>query len=313
MLTKDLLKAQAALIGLTDEQITAIETLSKNDEDAVIGKRIGEVYREFDAKVDTLLGVKRDGDEKTYLYFERAAKLVKAKADEAEKAKTDIEAITKEKSRLEKIISDNEGDKETANKLKQAQADLKATKELYTTLQGEFEGLKGKHSEEIAAFKKDSVLSAAMSGIKLKSEYPKALLDTAINNAITKVKGMPSEFVKNADGSETLVFRGPNGETLTNKENSLNPFTAADLVKAELKGMGVLDEGRKQNGAGTNPGGKGNDGASMDISGAKNRVEAGKLIETGLMQQGLTKGSAEFQTALDKAWIDNNVSALPME
>lgn len=313
MITKDLIKAQAVLAGLTDEQITAIETLSKNDEDAVIGKRFGEVYREFDEKIVNFLGVKRNGDEKTYDYFERAAKEVKAKADELETAKTSVTSITKEKERLEKVISDNKGDEESVKQLKQAKADLESTKQLYSKLQTEVEEMKGNHSKEILTMKKDGYISEALSKISLKSEFSQALLETAVNNAKIKVKGLPSEIVKNADGSESLVFRNEKGETLTNPNNGLNPFTAQDLLTNELKTLGVLDEGRKQNGAGSTAGASGGSVKTLDISGAKTRVEAGKLIHESLTQQGLVKNSQEYQDATDKAWIDNKVADLPME
>lgn len=39
MLTREILIANAALAGLTDEQIAAITTLSANDENSVIAKR----------------------------------------------------------------------------------------------------------------------------------------------------------------------------------------------------------------------------------------------------------------------------------
>jgi hypothetical protein len=41
-LTIDVLRANAALAGLTDEQLTAITTLSVNDENSVIAKKTGE-------------------------------------------------------------------------------------------------------------------------------------------------------------------------------------------------------------------------------------------------------------------------------
>lgn len=37
MITKDIIKANGILSGLTDEQVLAIETLSRNDEEATIG------------------------------------------------------------------------------------------------------------------------------------------------------------------------------------------------------------------------------------------------------------------------------------
>ena len=43
MLTREILVANAALAGLTDEQIAAITTLSANDENSVIAKKTGEI------------------------------------------------------------------------------------------------------------------------------------------------------------------------------------------------------------------------------------------------------------------------------
>ena len=44
MLKKEIIKANAILATLTDEQIAAIEKLSENDENAVIGKKTGEIH-----------------------------------------------------------------------------------------------------------------------------------------------------------------------------------------------------------------------------------------------------------------------------
>ena len=46
-------------------------------------------------------------------------------------------------------------------------------------------------------------------------------------------------------------------------------------------------------------------------SGARTRMEAHEMISQSLMQRGLVKGSEEYQTALDAAWKENNVSSLP--
>ena len=50
-LTIDVLRANAALAGLTDEQLTAITTLSVNDENSVIAKKTGEIYGGLDADI----------------------------------------------------------------------------------------------------------------------------------------------------------------------------------------------------------------------------------------------------------------------
>ena len=51
MLTREILVANAALSGLTDEQITEITTLSQNDENSVIAKKTGENLRGFGRRI----------------------------------------------------------------------------------------------------------------------------------------------------------------------------------------------------------------------------------------------------------------------
>ena len=77
--------------------------------------------------------------------------------------------------------------------------------------------------------------------------------------------------------------------------------------------MGVLDEGRKQQGTGTQPpkATKTAEGIVVDVTGARTQVEAQEFIAQALMKQGLTNGSKAFQEAMTKAWVDNNVAALP--
>ena len=65
MLTREILVANAALSGLSDEQITAITALSQNDENSVIAKKTGEIYGALDADILAVSGIAKNGTEKT--------------------------------------------------------------------------------------------------------------------------------------------------------------------------------------------------------------------------------------------------------
>ena len=54
-----------------------------------------------------------------------------------------------------------------------------------------------------------------------------------------------------------------------------------------------------------------NGNITVDISGAKTRVEAYDAITAMLEQQGLKVGTAEFDAGMQQAWKDNNIAALP--
>lgn len=313
-LKKDVLKANAVLSGLTDEQIAAIETLSANDENTVIGNRIGEIYREMDGKIATITGIQRDGDEKTYNYLERAAKGLKDSAAEVGTLKQSVADLTKEKTRLEKAIADGSTDAETKKALEQTKKDLTAVTKQFTDLKTDYDKAKETHQSELFGVRVENALSVATSGVKFKADLPPTVTTVLLQQATAKIKGMNPEYIDDGKGGKTLAFKDETGAIMRNPENQLNPYTATDLLTRELKTMGVLDEGRQQGGGGTQPpagGSGGTGGATMYVSGAKTRVEAHEAITTNLLAQGLTVGSEQFDTAMTQAWKDNNVGALP--
>lgn len=312
-LTKTVLSANAILAGLTDEQVSAIVTLSQNDESSVIGARIGELYRQLDETIANSTGIARDGDEKTYKYLERAAKALSEKAAKSIDLEKQVSELTKEKARLEKTIADGTGDEETRKALSQAQKDLAAVRKQYNDLNTQYEAEKVKHADEILGVKIDNELSAAVNGIQFKKELPPAVTKVILDQTMTKIKAMQPEYVDNGNGGKVLVFKDDTGAIRRNPHNQLNPYTAAELINDELKTMGVLYEGRQQQGAGSTGGHAGGSGGSsaIDVSGAKTRTEAYNIIADTLMAQGKTNGSPEFEAAMQQAWKDNNISALP--
>ena len=313
MITNEMLAADAALSGLTDEQRNAIVLMSKNDEEVVIGNRFREVYNQLDATIAKETGIARNGDEKTYLYLERAAKTLAAKANSVDGLNTKISELTKERDRLQKTLEEG-GDDATKKQLAQATKDLDAVRKQYDTLKADYDKQKEEHAAELLGVRIDNALAGATSGLKFKSEFPQAAVDTLTAQALAKVKGMAPEFIDDGQGGKRLVFKGQDGEIQRNPENHLEPYTAAELVAKELRAMGILDEGRRQQGGGTKPpkGGTGGAPAGVDVSMARTQNEAQEIIARSLMQQGMVNGSKEFQTAMDEAWQANNIASLPI-
>jgi hypothetical protein len=103
------------------------------------------------------------------------------------------------------------------------------------------------------------------------------------------------------------------GAIIRNQEKQLEPITAGDLLTRELKAMGILDEGRKAAGSGTIPPTKTGDSVPVDVSTARTQTEAQDIIARQLMTKGMVNGSKDFQAAMDAAWKDNNISALPIK
>jgi TolA-binding protein len=315
MITQEMIQQQEALAGLTDAQREAIITLSKNDEEAVIGARFREVYNRLDETIARETGIARDGDEKTYNYLERAARQLAGKANSVEGLNTKIHDLTAERDRLKKAIEENTGDEKLKKDLAQAIKDLDSVKTQYNTLKADYDKQKTDHATELENFRIDNEIASVKGGIKFKADLPETATNVLMEQAISKVKGFKHEFIDDGNGGKRLVFKDANDAIMRNAEKQLEPFTIGDLLTKELKTMGVLDEGRQQQGGGTHAPKVTHtqDGIVIDLSGARTQVEAQEMIAQTLMKQGLINGSSEFQEASTKAWKENNCQALPFQ
>lgn len=313
-LTTELIQANAATAGLTTEQINAIVTMSRNDENAVIAQRVGELYGGLDADILAASGIAKNGTEKTYDYAKRVIGEIKQQASSVDGLNNQIAALNKEKARLEKVIADGGADAETKKQLAQAQKDLAAVTKSFTDLQTQFTTEKADHEKAIFNMQLDGELEKSVGTFKFKAGFPEAVTSVIMAQAKAKVKGMTPEYVDNGNGGKILVFKDATGAIMRNPANALNPFTASELLEKELSTMGVLETGKKAEGSGSDGNGSnGGNGGVLDLSGARTQVEADEAITKALLAQGLIIGSDAFQAAKNKAWIDNNVKALPMQ
>ena len=315
MITQEMLTQDAVLNTLSEEQQQAIILMSKNDEETVIGNRFREVYNQLDATIAKETGIARNGDEKTYLYLERAARELAAKANSVDGLNQQIVDLTKQRDELQKAVEKG-GDQLLKQQLQQATRDLDAVRQQYDQLKGEYDQLNSSHATELLGMQIDNALAGAKAGLKFKGELPQAAVDTLLAQAITTVKGMSPEFIDDGKGGKKLAFKGQGGEILRNPENHLEPYTAAELLAKELRQMGILDEGRQATGGGTKPPqpqGGGGGATLVDVSIARTQNEADNIIHNVLNQQGLVRGTKPYQDAYNQAWKDNNVSALPVQ
>lgn len=317
-LTIELLKGNAATAGLTDAQLNAVVEMSKNDETAVIGQKTGEIYGGLDADILAVSGITKNGTEKTYDYAKRVIGEIKTQADAAAGLQTKVSELEREKARLDAVIAKGGGDAETKRQLEQARADLANVTKDYTELKTKFDASEDEHAKALFGLKVDGEMAKATAGIKFKADLPASVTSVLLQQAVAKVKGMNPEYIDDGEGGKVLAFM-EDGTPMRNKENNLRPYTASELVLKELQGMGVLDSGRKQTGAGTNGGsvvGAGNgSGAFIDVTGARTQNEAHELIARQLMAQGKINGSIEFSEAMAQAWKENRdvIKSLPIQ
>lgn len=311
MLVAAVLRANTALAGLSDEQVAAIEELSKNDENTVIGARIGELHGQYDADVLSVTGIAKNQGEKSYDYVKRILGDYKQKAAGTEALNTKIAELNTEIAGYKKTIAEGKGSEAMAQQLKDAQKQLSDTQALFEKQKGEWENKYNDLNKQYQTSQINGEFDKALQGMKFKTIYPESVQRTLINAAKESILLTSKADWVEENGTRKLVFRDSAGNIMNNPENKLNPYTAGELLRNQLKD--VLDIGRQQTGTGTQPGAGGAGGGAFDLTGATTQVAADELISKHLMAQGYTRGSREFSDEAMKLRKENGVDKLPIQ
>lgn len=317
MLTIDMLRQNSALAGLTDAQVNAIAEMSRNDENTVIGTKIGALHGQYDTDIFSITGIKKNDGEKSYDYAKRVLNEYKTKAGSTQDLQQKLDAANKKVTDLEKKIESGEGDAALRQQLKDTKAQVSQLQSQLQTKETEFNTKKKELEDNIKNVHIDYAFQAAVSGLKFKSGITGNVQNVLLKSAKAEVltKGTP-DFIDDGQGGKKLVLRGQDGNILNNPKNNLNPYTLQELI-LETSLKDVIDTGRQQIGGGTGgqggQGGQGGSGVTLDLSSVKSQVEADKAIETYLLHTGLTRDSQEFADKSLEIRNDNNISQLPIK
>lgn len=304
MLTAELINGN--ITGLSEEQVNALVELSRNDENQVIGQRIGEIYRELDNTIAASTGVAREGAEKTYAYLKRSAEALKAQAAEGADLRAKYDEL---RGRYEKLVADG-GSEETRAQLAQYKTDLASTKAALAESLANAQKAEKKYQKEMLDYRVNAEFDRAAASLKFRPEYSQNMVDVLRKDAVRSIRGQYTAAFEN----DVLVFRDKEGKLAVNPADMLKPYGAADLLAEHLRELGALDEGNLGNGGTGSKGGDGNGGSRVvSLAGAKTRTEADDIIVADLLAKGLVSGTAAFTEARDAAWRDNNVMSLPMQ
>ena len=314
MLTIEMLRQSSAVTGLTDDQLNAIAEMSRNDENTVIGTKIGALHGQYDADILGITGIKKKDGEKSYDYAKRVLGEYKTKAESAKTIQTQLTAAQAQVAELQSKLEKGAGDETLKQQLKDAKAQVTQLQTQLQTKETEFNTKKAEFDKTIKDTHVDYAFQAATAGLKFKSGITEPIQKTLLNAAKAEVlaKGTP-DFIEDGQGGKKLVIRGADGNILNNPKNNLNPYTMQELVM-ETSLKDVIDTGRQQTGGGTGGfgSGSGGTGGTLDLSGIKSQVEADKAIEAHLLANGLTRDSQEFADQSMQLRTENNVASLPI-
>lgn len=313
MLTIEMLNQNPAISGLTDAQKQVIAEMSRNDENTVIGTKIGALHGQYDTDILGITGIKKKDGEKSYEYAKRILNTYKAKAEASDTIKSELESTKAKVTELQAKLEKGAGDETLKQQLKDAKAQVSQLQSKLQTEETTFKAKEADYAKQLKDVHIDYAFQAATSGLKFKAGITEPIQKTLLNAAKAEIlaKGTP-DFIDDGKGSKTLVFRGADGNILNNPKNNLNPYTFKELVM-ETSLKDVIDTGRQQTGGGTGPA-NAHSGSSivLDLTGIKTQVDADKAIESHLLANGLTRDSIEFGQKFVELRNENEVSKLPI-
>ena len=249
MLTVEILKQNTKLSGLSDEQLNAIATMSQNDENTVIGARIGELHGQYDADVLGVSGVAKKSGEKSYDYVKRVLGDYKAKLEASKNLQSQLDAANTQIEELKAKGSD-EAIKQELKDTKASVEQLKTSLRAKTT---EFDTAKANLEKQVMNAHVDYAFQAATAGLKFKDGISDALKDVILNAAKSEVlaKGTP-ELIDDGKGGKRIALRGADGNLVNNPKNGLAPYTIQELVM-ETSIKDAIATTNNRGGGGTGP------------------------------------------------------------
>lgn len=314
-LSKDVIKANEALVSLTDDQLDAVVELSVNDEITVIGNKVGEIHGQYDKDILEVTGVAKNSNEKTYDYNKRVLGDLKSTGGDATKYKSKVTEHEKTIGELTQKIADGKGNEVMKKQLQDAKDELVTVKGQYDKDKTDWETERTSFATQTKAIKVNGAFDKAAASLKFKAEYPvnvqKTLLESTKSTILAKFK---TDHIDDGEGGKKLVFRDKDDVIVRTKENALKPTTFAELIQANLGE--VLDGGKKSFGGGSKPPNEKKDTdliEDVDISSAKNQIQADDLIVKQLMAKGYVRGTPKFVEQQAKVRVENNVDKLPLK
>lgn len=313
MLTVEILKQNSSLSGLSDDVLKVIAEMSANDENTVIGTKIGALHGQYDSDIFGITGIAKNQGEKSYEYAKRVLNDYKSQITATATIQAQLANAKKEVETLKQKLADGAGDDQLKQQLKDAKTQVSQLQQQLTQKQTELDTQKQQYESQLKNVYVDNAFETALSGLKFKAGITDGIKNVLVNAAKAEIMAKYTPDFVETNGTKVLVYRDSEGNVCNNPANNLNPFTTQELLmQTSIKD--VIDTGRQQQGGGTGPtgGAGGGAGSIFSLSGIKTQVEADKAIEDYLLGNGLTRDSAEFAEQSMKIRTENNVAELPL-
>ena len=207
----------------TEEHKTYLDNFVKTKIEEAKSEVTRNIHGDYDKTLNELFGTDRNPNEKTYNFLKR-------KFNDLTEASKSAEPLKAQIADLEQKLKDGSGDELLKKELDTVRAKYKEEQDKWSSHNLEWE-------QKIKNLQLSNEIDKAMVGLKFKSDIPDNVRDTFVE----KVKADLIRTAELVDGN--LIFKDESGQTLVNKDNALNPYTANELLKSNLES--ILDAGKK--------------------------------------------------------------------
>lgn len=314
MLTIEMLRQNPVLAPLSDTVLQAIATMSQNDENTVIGTKLGAMYGQYDSDILGITGIAKNNGEKSSDYAKRVLTQYKSSVTEVNTVKKELETSKQKIKDLEEKVAAGSADDAIKQQLKDAKTQVSQLQSQLQAKEADILKVKTEYETKLKNTKIDFAFNQAASNIKFKDTVPESIKSILLASAKAEImaKGTP-DFIDDEKGNSVFVLRDKDGNILNNVKNNLNPYTIAELLnESSLKD--VIASDIKFTGSGTKPidATKPTVASDIDLSSVKSQIEADTAIENYLLSKGYTRDSMEFSEQSLKLREENNVSSLPI-
>lgn len=321
--TKETIIAVEPLKALTEEQISAIVTLSTNVEQKAIDETTNKIHSGYDTDIERITGVKKKPDEKSYHLLQNVlTELVEksAGAGKVTELQIQLEALKKEKGELEAKIKDGVTDATTKQRIAELEQKVHDKDTELTTFKTAAESEKTKLASELEQIRQRATtleLETEAQGyfnqnkVAFKQSIPESvrleIMQTRRSQLLQTIK---PDLIDDGKGGKIRVFRDEKGDIMRNPNNKLEPFTFGELYLSRLSD---LVDAKPAGGGGTGAGGGGGNGVSLDLAGAKTQVAADEVIVEYLIKtEGLAKSNPKFYDRQKEIRKEHGVDKLPI-
>jgi hypothetical protein len=316
MLTAEKIKTIPALASLADDAITALVTLSQNDEAATIAAKVAEIHNAYDADIKAVTGQDKPAGVKTYEHMKAMLTAYKTQAETgAAELAGKVQALEVERADLQKKIKEGATDAALKTQVDALTAAIADEKKRAGDLQKLVQTKEQESTAALAAAKAENdrlivgmEFERGLLGVRFKDEtaIPKEVRQTFIENAKRGILDRYKPDTIERDGRSMIVFRDAQGMIVNNPDNLQNPFTPGEMLLREIAPL--LDQGKA--GAGTKPGANGN--AAHLAGNWRTKTEAVKAFRDELAARGIAAGTPEHASEMTELYKKHDLSQLPL-